>query len=701
MRAVHEFRFEGNLALAKSVLKSAAVDELADFERLGRRKSDADDAAFQMETAYRNAGHAFARVDYRYEETQDKIIVTFLVEEGPLVEVKDIIIKGNSSFPSADLLTFLEPLRSGILFKGKPLFVETQMSSGAAGIRDYYYQNGFLKVEVVGPKFVFSSDRTSVTASVEIVEGTRFLVSEVNFTGHFLVKVGNGDSDEAPNEPLSQALNGMEPGDRKEVQGQLKLLAESLEGKPYVPRRKLALRNGIVEIFGNLGYPDADAVVAENAGSEPGDVILDAEIKPGPLVNISGITIAGAEKTKDGFIRSRVEIQPGDKFTLKAKRESFRKLYRSGLFSKVDVSLAEGTSPNARNLVVNVEEAPSREIFLEPGWGSYEQLRLRGGFKNRNLLGTGRIARAEAGVSIKSGDVVVGATDPWFLDSEITADLPVYYRMRKEPSFTREEKGFSILFSRKMTSTIALTLGYDFRMTAITDIQIDADLENLDSGYNLASVKIQATYDTRNDVFIPTGGGRTTLALDTSETWLGSEVAFLRAIAGSRWFLSLTSRTVLGLRYDSGLIIPTGEQLSLPLGERFFNGGENTVRSFEESQLGPMDSGDPVGGYGMNVMSLELRQGLFGNWAGTLFLEYGNVSPNKSRAEKGEGAAGTQSQLISNTLDDFFADFRPSVGCGLQYLLPLGPARLDLAFNPDARENEASWAWHFSVGMAF
>ena len=51
---------------------------------------------------------------------------------------------------------------------------------------------------------------------------------------------------------------------------------------------------------------------------------------------------------------------------------------------------------------------------------------------------------------------------------------------------------------------------------------------------------------------------------------------------------------------------------------------------------------------------------------------------------------------------DYLQDFRAGVGFGFQYLTPVGPARLDLAWNPDPRESEheASFVWHFSIGMA-
>jgi hypothetical protein len=223
-------------------------------------------------------------------------------------------------------------------------------------------------------------------------------------------------------------------------------------------------------------------------------------------------------------------------------------------------------------------------VYFEPGWGSYEYLRLRAGYREKNLLGTGRVGRVEGGISFRSEDISVGLTDPWFLNTDITADLPFYYRRREEPSFNREERGGSLSLSRKFSRWLTATVTYDYRITSITNVQVNAQAEDLMSAYNLGSVKAQATHDTRNDIFFPTGGQRSSLSGEVAETYLGSDVTFVRGTGGTRWFFDLAPFAILGVRYDTGLVVPTGNTVSLPLAERFFNGGESTVRSFLESQ---------------------------------------------------------------------------------------------------------------------
>jgi outer membrane protein assembly factor BamA len=174
--------------------------------------------------------------------------------------------------------------------------------------------------------------------------------------------------------------------------------------------------------------------------------------------------------------------------------------------------------------------------------------------------------------------------------------------------------------------------------------------------------------------------------------------------AGMRYFYSFNQDTVLGLRYATGFIYPGPGETTVPISERFFNGGENSVRSFRQSELGPKDlSGDPVGGLAYNTINIELRRRLIGDLSGSLFFDLGNVAPNRSISESDGEPPENRSDAVSDTLHDFFSDFRPGIGIGLQYKLPIGPVRCDLAFNPDADDDrdEDEFVFHFSVGMAF
>ncbi|MDF1613877.1 BamA/OMP85 family outer membrane protein [Desulfurivibrio dismutans] len=706
------FHFIGNRDLTEERLRTAAAVDLRLFTR-HRRPTAIDDAAYLMQLAYRRTGYHFAEVAYELHETPNALAVTrvdFLISEGARVLLGDSGFAGNTVFSNRELRELLENIMRGE-GTGPPPFIEARLNEATSRIRELYLNEGYRGVQIeVGEVLFLPANRETrtlangallATVTINIDEGERWLIAGIEL-------------DRSPPDPATA-----------EIDRALAAAKDELLDRPYFTRRKLVLRSHLLEAFHATGYPEARVQIHDQTGDVPGEIFLLAETASGPRVIIEEVEISGNRRTRDSFINRRLLLSPGELYNERHRRESFQELYRSGLFNRIDFELLPmdeeesapvliPTDPAAppdpatttvrRRLLVEVDEADSRELFLAGGWGSYEMLRLRAGFVNRNLFGHGRILRLETGASMKGTEVETGITDPWFLESRVQADFPIFYRVREEPSFTRTEKGLGLLFSRELTRDRTASVGYQVRRSDISQIKADTDTESLERGYGIASLKFQLSRDTRNDIFFPTAGHRTYGAVETADKVLGSELEFFRFTAGWRKFRPVSPTLTLGARVDSGLIIPSRDQVTIPLGERFYSGGENSVRSFREGRLGPKDlKGRPVGGMGFNTLSLELRRRLTDKLALSVFADYGNISPNRSRAEEDEEAFTSGSEVIDATLDDFFSDFRPGLGAGLQYLLPVGPARLDVAFNPDRQDDrhETTYVIHFSLGMAF
>jgi len=671
-----EITFHGNQAKGDSELRQAAAEELADFEQKGQRAFDADDAAFQMQQAYRRDGFAFARVDYTITRAAEHTALVFTIDEGPRVRVNDIAFTGNHAFTSEELTAFFHGGESNLFAQKEFPFVKSNIEAALTAIRNFYLSQGFLDAAIAEPQYLFTEDRHRIDIRVPIREGVRYAVHAMEYRGD-IPAAARGRLDDLRRDTLGQAYTGRTP---------------------------LIVRARAIEIYGDLGYADAAVDVSEQKESSTGRVGLEVTIAEGPLITLERVRVQGNVRTREDFIRQRLGLKAGDRYSLSLEREGFRGLYKSGVFSKVATDLEKTDDENRRVLVVTVEESPSWEVYLEPGYGSYELLRLKTGLRQKNLFGTGRSWNSEVLGSLKAQRFTTGLTDPWFLNYDLRADLTGFVSRREEPSFTRRDLGGTFSLTKELTPSLTATTAATFRRTDLSETSVAIEDEDVQDDYDFSSLKAQLTYDTRNDLFFPTSGQRSFGAVEHADTLLGGDVTFTRLTGGARFFLRLARSTVAGFRYSTGLILPGDDEFTVPLAERFFNGGENTVRSFKESELGPRDSSnDPAGGLAYNVISVELRQRLIGNFTGTVFADFGNVAPNRTREEEGKPPYRSRSQILADTLDDFFRGFRPGVGCGVQYLLPVGPARLDIAFNPDRDpdRNEDRYVIHFSVGMAF
>ena len=664
--------FKNNQGLSEGKLRKAAAYELEQYDTQGLRPSDIDDAAFQMTVAYQRAGYHFANVEYTIDRESHLTTVTFDITEGPKVLIDQIVFVGNHSFPDEELRHFFEDQDEGLIRSSELVFVRSAVGKALSQIRQYYISKGYLDVSISKPVIDFVENRSRATIRIFITEGVQYIIREIHIAGEQLETIA---------QPIAE-------------------IRESFVGKSYFRRRRVLLRSSLEDALGNKGFPRAQVSVKEDLNPRTGEVILSATVESGPQVNIGKIVVQGNLKTKASFILDRLLFEPGDQYSTDKRRRSIRALFRTGLFSRVDIRLDPRKDGAPEDLIVEVVENKFLEVYFEPGWGSYERLRFKTGFRHRNMFGAGIIINPEVAVSMKSYTTTLRFTDPWLFNTDITMDVPLYFNWREEPAYTRQDLGGGAFFSKQITTRWKVTAGYSLRTTKLSEINYEEYVEETDTNYDLGAVSAQGTFDSRNDLFFPTDGRRFFVSAEHADDGLGGSITFSRLSGGYRHFFQLAKSTVLGIRLSSGLILPDNRQEPVPIGERFFNGGASTVRSFKQSELGPKDqSGNALGGHGFNVCNIEVRQRLIGNLIGTVFFDAGNIAPNRPRLEDFH----TSENILSETMEDFFNDFRYGVGMGLQYLLPLGPLRLDVGYNPsrDKDEGEEDLAFHFSIGAAF
>jgi len=678
----------GNEAFDEGRIRESISAELKKIEEGRQWQVIVDDAAFQIESDYRKGGFPFVLVDYTLDETEKGRKVVFEIEEGSRVLMGDVTFDGNDFFPDTDLEAFFG--RGGSSLSQEFLsvitlsaagekteeipFVRELIEDGVGSIRDLYYVKGFVESRVSDPEITFSSDRTRADVAVTIEEGPRHFLRKVTFTGDV----------------------------RPELEEQLSKLDAGLEGETFQASRRTALRSRTVEIYRIGGYPDVHVKIVEGVGDEPGDVTLEAVIESGPRVRVAGFDIEGNRKTRESFIRKRILMEEGDWYNLRKERQTFLNLNRTGIFRSVEGSLEGEEGSDERRMTIRLRERPSRVVGFDLGWGSYEKLRGGVGFTERNFFGTGREVGAAVGGSMKGWYVRGLITDPWFLGTDITASGPLSYSLRERPGYTEKKLEASGVLTRQLSKHLTGSLRYSYKYSDTTKVVADDPDPDLQEDYNMGSLRVRLTGDRRDDFFYPSKGTEGSISLEVADPLLGGDVSFVRFTFAASVFFSLFEDTVVALRWDTGFLYPTSDETAIPLPERFYNGGENKVRSYRQDELGPKDlEGDPLGGIAANVASIELRQRLAGNFAGALFVDVGNVVPNRSRVEQGLPPYESVAELLEDTSGQYFSDLHYAVGAGIHYLLPVGPLRLDVAMNPDPQEGEEKWVALFTLGMSF
>lgn len=654
-----DLAFEGQTTFSERDLFRVLAVPLADFAKTAYRKSAIDDMAYEVERHYNAEGFPFATVAYDYDEptgTRQKPRAVLRIVEGPRTALAEVTFDGNDAISAGTLREFFSPSSRRVWEETRDDYVESRVSAALSEIAREYIVRGYMDVSVADPTVTFDADRTHANVHVSIEEGTAYKLAAVRFNGDLVFAAG-----------------------------ELEACAAPFLGEPFAERVALEIEGRVEDLYAGRGYADVRVEHGTRQVSADGRVTLDYQVAPGPVVKIGSIAVHGDDKTNEGFVLSRLQLEPGDVYSRAKERESHSRLYQTGLFKSVKLALEpDPADTTTRALTIDLEESPSLEVFLEPGYGSYEELRLSGGVRERNLFGRGLILQGEGTLAHLAQRGKLSIIDPWFLGSDVSADFSIFGNQRQEPSFDKSELGAGIDFKRRSGRFHETNLGYQYKLSDVSNVDIvDPVPEGAADDVNISSIALTHTYDRRDDVIQTRRGLLTKATIEYADKTIGSELDFVRLRLTQSMFVAMTENATMGFSFRTGFIAPTHGTETIPLQERFFNGGENTVRSFQENELGPKDSdNNPIGGEAWNAGSVEWRNTIRGSLDGALFYDIGNVVLE---------------------YDDYFefSGLREAIGIGLRYQLPVGPMRLDWGVNPDPDGDEVRSVLHFSVGMAF
>jgi len=633
----------GNEGVSARDLEFAARRELRSFQEKGRRAADLADAAYAMELALRREGYAHASVSFRMEHSEEAPErVVFEIAEGPRTRIASLSFPGQSAFPG-DLARFFPGGEDAV-------FRQADVDGGAAEIERAYLLAGYRDVEVAPPRVEWNADRTAAAVTIPITEGEQHLVVEAVFEG------------EVP------------PDLRAEIE-------KGLLGKPYYARLPAEAAARLRAHFFDRGHQQAEAEAkAELDGTR---VTIRLRAEPGPQYRLREFRIEGTERTRKRFVRTRIPLKKGDVLAQDQIDRGVDHLYDSGIFRTVRVR-PDGLTPEEAeaDLLVQLEELEARSIAFDAGWGSYEQARGGVRYQDRNFLGFARRLDLGAHASTKGYRVDGSISDNYLLGRRNTLRLGGQLFQREEPSFTRFGYTFDLTLTHEMKGPYVVTVGYTLDTQEATDIKSDFDE---DEGEFVTSAGFLASLvrDTRNNKLLPRTGSISEIGVFWSTDAFGADLNYLEVRGNWFGFFPVSERVVVGtgVRFQSRPILDDLE--TLPIQKRLFLGGATTVRSFRQSRLGPFDASnrEPTGGLTAASAHVEVRARVWQELHVATFYELGMVSERSLSIDGPPGQA---------------------VGAGLRYYLPVGPIRIDAAYNPGELFGMTTrWAFHFAFGFSF
>jgi outer membrane protein insertion porin family len=202
--------------------------------------------------------------------------------------------------------------------------------------------------------------------------------------------------------------------------------------------------------------------------------------------------------------------------------------------------------------------------------------------------------------------------------------------------------------------------------------------------HTTSSVRGILRRDSRDHHFTTTTGSDNSFSVEYAGDPIGGTNAFVKVLADTGWYFPLWFQHVFVLHGRVGWLAGHAGG-DLPIYEKFFLGGINTLRGFDYQSVSPRDlaTNDRIGGERMALANIEYRFPLMpkAGLVGVLFYDTGNSW------SEGDGYK----------LDDL----RSSVGGGIRWLSPVGPLRLEYGYVLDPRSDESGSNWEFTIGSVF
>lgn len=645
-----EFVFTGNPGFNQRQLREGIARQVESIEEFGLDEAAAYDISFFVESFYRKHGYPQATAE---TQISGPWRVDVRIIEGPRTRTGKVKITGNAGIPSDTLTAFLlGPTRERFpRIRDTALlpFVAADINTGVELVRRAYAAEGYLDADVPDP--TVSEEGSTADISIAIEEGIRYRFGQTEFEGELVFPKGV-------------------------------LLAEiaTETAGAFTPGRLAAAQRRLGDFYAKRGYfraevtSDGDPLTAED-----GVVSVTFHIVPGAAHRFSGVTVNGSSDVPAAFIEKRLRSLDGRLYSPEQIDRRFREMIETGLFRNVQIT-PEAVGNDSIRLNVTVEEAKAKEFGIGLGFATYDGLVLSLNYTDRNLLRSGRPLTFVAEVTQRGFGGEIVYSDPWFLDSDYRLRLRLYALNKKLKGYSKNEIGFQPSLSRKIGDRFEVSAFLLAKTVRVIDIKIQPESFVGPTEYSVAAAGLSLTYDTRNNLVLPTSGLLAVATFDVAPEGIGS-VAFARGVGRLSYYVPVTRNSALAFGARAGILFGLNGN-EIPIDERFFNGGATTVRSFSEFSLGPKDdAGYPLGGQGFTVFNVEYGFPIWGDLRGAVFVDAGNV--------------------VSTARGFGVGDMRYGVGAGLRYNLPIGALRLDYGLNPSPRPGEAQGAFHFAIGIAF
>ena len=574
---------------------------------------------------------------------------------------KDLAISGNENASSGELEGVLSTKTRPWYtpWSARPPFEPGTFSADLDRLGRFYQSRGYYETKI-SYDLTVDKEANLVAATIQVSEGEPVKVTEISLQ---IV-----DSPEL--EPEVRSLLAKAPLTEGNVFSEPAYQQTEAKLKEYFYDRRRAR----VEI-----QRRAEVIIEKH------EARVFYTIKVGPSAFFGTTTVRGLKDVAPEIVLRELPYKSGDPFSGKALKDLEQNLRKLDLFSQIQINLQPSAAdPREVPIEIRVEEKPPREIQVGIGYGTEDQLRGQVRWRHNNWLGGGRRLEIGAKASFIARELEIAFLQPHFLSPKNRFLLNFGPKQFDEPGYFLNATRLQPRLERKFTENLTGFLAYRLEYDQLKDVPEATErlLRDFKHKGLLSGLSTGFVWNRADDPLNPTTGWTLSFVAEQVGSFLGGQFDFYKLQGEAKGYYPLAEKTVLAAKLKLGFAEPFSGAKEVPIFERFYAGGSNSVRGYGRSRLGPLSSGDdPVGGRSLIEGSFELRQQFTEHLGGALFLDFGQVS--------------------LHSFDLPVDDLRFAAGFGVRYATPVGPVRLDIGFPFRPPNGDRSWQIHFSIGQSF
>ena len=669
---ITEIVFDGNQQLTEEKLKEKTTIKSQTFLDQQQVKESAE----TIRRVYQHDGYYNAQVVPVIEALdEDRKRLTFHITEGEKAKIKTVIFEGLRAATKTEMLSvmstrewipwygFFTKFKLPSMVSDAGVLKHEEVGNDVERIREVLLNKGYFNVRVGQPSVELTEDKKWFTVSYPITEGEPFTIAEIGFRGYTVF--------EDPELRAGLRIKDGEIFQRAKIRDEI---------------------SRITDLYGSKGYSFAEVVPNVNPNNEERTVTIIFSIKEGEMMRIRQINIYGNDKTRDNVIRREIRVDEQDIIDTASLKRSFQRLNNLNFFETVEILPAQVAADKV-DLNVRVKEKPTGMFSLGGGFSTLDRLVAIADITQGNLGGYGYMGRIRGQLGQRRSLGSITFRNPYLNDSLTSLQIDGYRSMTNYLSYFEERTGGNVTLGRWLSEYVTGSVSIFAEQITYKNPQFGictpgAELVPIvcqqlgtqsSTGFRFAMFR-----DTRDYYLDPRSGWRIGGGFDIGTPYMGGTNNFIKYHVDVIKVTPLPFDMRVSLRARYGEVQALGGTTRIPLSERFFVGGINTMRGFAFGRAGPVVSTTraPFGAAKQLIFNAELIFTISSEAKlnGVIFFDYG----------KGFG----EEESLS-------LDLRPAAGLEGRWISPFGPLRVAYGINLDARTGERAGVFEFTIGTLF